>query len=163
MLFSLGSDFVGRVKSLAPARHLLPVLIYLAITVVAAPNCSSGAQSCGQQVLAQLPPCEGLKSTAAFRFSWPNYERRMRELQGGEIYYYRCRILPGEAAKFIRARMKNPPYNLGEINWVHRGSGVLGIYYNYATKQWIYLWVVPDQGSGARIVLAKARGKRFSC
>ena len=112
----------------------------------------------------QLPACNGLRSVAPFSFGWPNYKRRMRELSGGEIRYFLCPSRPSAVAATMREQMKRPPFNLGEVNWVVRKAGTLGIYYNYVTKQWSYLWIIPDPaGNGSRIIAARMNSKGFSC
>jgi hypothetical protein len=124
-----------------------------------------GVATCSaSDLLTQLPHCNGLRRVPEFRFEWQNYEKRMKQLKGSEFLYFTCQQLPATASDFYRSKLNKPPYNLGEVNWVARREGTLGIYYDYATKTWTYLWVVPSAvANESRVVVARSRGEAFHC
>jgi len=127
----------------------------------------AGQLLANDNLLKLIPQCDNMKPMRdPIAIGWTNFAKRVRQLERAEWGYFVCPQAAGTVAEFYRARLNRPPYNLGETNWVtRRYEGTLGIYYNYATRQWLYLWVVPKPGDerSAYVVVAKSTGMAFHC
>jgi hypothetical protein len=87
----------------------------------------------------------------------------MKQLRGAEFEYFSCRQSPALVSGFYREQLKKPPYSLSEVNWVVRSEGTLGVYYNYISRKWTYLWVIKGlDGRGSRVVMARS-GLDLNC
>ncbi len=111
-----------------------------------------------------LPKCQGVKILDnPVKFSWPNIDQRLRELEGSYWGYYACPLAPATASALYREQMPRPPYNKTETNWVSRPEGTLGVYYSEGANMWIYMWIVPQANNPQEsyLIVAMANGKVF--
>jgi hypothetical protein len=129
----------------------------------AAPTATIKIQS--DALLAQIPRCDGIRVVhQVITFAWPNIEKRIKQLKGADWGYYACPQSPAQVGKFYRERLPKPPYNQGETNWLVRREGTVGVYYSYATQQWLYVWIVPQPGTQATyVVVAQSSGEYVQC
>lgn len=136
---------------LAPLENLLP----------------AGQIMANDNILATIPRCDNLKvMREPAPFTWTNFSKRARELSKAEWGYFTCPQPAASVSDFYRARMNKPPYNQGETNWiVRRNEGTLGVYYSYASGQWLYLWIVPKPGDAkaSYVVVARSTGVAINC
>ncbi len=122
----------------------------------------------GEWLLQLMPSCNGIRTLPQPAvFSWPNLDRRRRQLTGSNWGYFTCMQTPDAAARFYRERLTKAPYQMKEISWVARREGTLGIFHNPYSYTWIYLWVVPQPGSPQNAMLVVAQnfgsGVAFVC
>jgi hypothetical protein len=108
----------------------------------------------GDYVPSDIPRCEGAKSLGhALDFQWAGVDA----IGGGSWYYYHCDASPDDLAAVFRPKMTAAPYEWGEINWVVRPEGTLGVYFNTVQQIWGYLWFLPSDtpATGSYLVFAE--------
>jgi hypothetical protein len=126
----------------------------------------SGQILANNTILALIPRCDNLKPLREpVAFPWTNFSKRVKELSKAEWGYFSCPQSAPTVSSFYRGRMTKPPYVQGETNWIVRREGTLGVYYSYATGEWLYLWVVPKPGEAnmSLVVVAKSGGMLVNC
>ena len=78
----------------------------------------------GEWLLQLMPSCNGIRTLPQPAvFSWPNLDRRRRQLTGSNWGYFTCMQTPDAAARFYRERLTKAPYQMKEISWVARREG----------------------------------------
>ncbi|MGD0751544.1 MAG: hypothetical protein ABSA23_09055 [Anaerolineales bacterium] len=153
MIYFLGIILVSCAKAIesTPSSEIIPTTTKLGPTSVPTPF------SMGTYLLTRLPSCDGIQILEKpIVFDWPNIQERLQELSGAFWGYYSCNGPQAQVAAFYRAKMPKPPYNMNETNWVVRVEGTVGVYYNDASKTWIYLWVVaqPNNPQKSYVIVA---------
>ncbi len=114
-------------------------------------------QPTGPYVPPNIPRCEGVKALEhALDFQWAGVDA----IGEGDWYYYHCDLTPGDLADYSRPKMTAAPYDWGEINWVIRPEGTLGVYFHTVRQSWTYLWFLPTDLSsgGSYLVVAEVGG-----
>jgi hypothetical protein len=127
---------------------------------------ASGQILANDTILTLIPRCDNLKPLREpVEFPWRNFSKRVKELSKAEWGYFTCPQPAPTVSSFYRRRMPQPPYVQGETNWIVRPEGTLGVYYSYATGEWLYLWVVPKPGDAkmSYVVVAKSTGTLVNC
>ncbi len=108
----------------------------------------------GDYVPSDIPRCEGVKMLdQALQFNWAGVDA----VGEGSWYYYHCNLKFDALADFYRPQMTKAPYEWGEINWVVRDEGTLGVYFHTVRQTWVYLWFLsktPPEG-GSYLVVAE--------
>ena len=123
-----------------------------------APAPAASGDTTGADLLKNLPKCAGIEIlTEPVVFDWPNIQERLQELEAALWGYYRCDGAQAQVAGFYRAQMPKPPTNMGEMNWVTREEGDVGVYYSGSSLTWIYLWVVaaPEMPQKSYVIMAE--------
>lgn len=150
----------------------LPVIACLALllTVVACVNAptptpipptptptpapTATAEPVDDYVPSDIPRCDGVKALdKALDFEWAGVDA----VGEGDWYYYHCTQKADDLSATLRPLMTKAPYKWGEINWVIRPEGTLGVYFHTVRQTWAYLWFLPDTSSagGAYLVVAE--------
>jgi hypothetical protein len=118
------------------------------------PAPTATSEPVGDYVPSDVPRCQGVKMLdRALKFEWVGVDA----VGDGAWYYYHCDQKPGDLATLYRPVMIKAPYEWGEINWVERPEGTLGVYFNTVRQNWLYLWFLSDTTSagGSYLVVAE--------
>jgi hypothetical protein len=141
--------------STPPTPTLLPKSI---------PSATSTPMTDAEYVLSQIPHCESIKMLdQPIKFSWPNVDQRIKDLQGSAWGYFSCAQAPSAVSAFYREQILKPPYNRQETNWIDRSEGTLGIYFQTGSQNWLYMWVVPQSNDKqkAYVIVAVTSSEAF--
>ncbi len=110
--------------------------------------------SVGDYIPPDVPRCQGLKMLDhALDFEWAGVDAAGE----GNWFYYHCDQQFEDLSNVYRPKMTAVPYEWGEINWVVRPEGTLGVYFNTVGQNWLYLWFLPNpsSGGGSYLIVAK--------
>ncbi len=137
---------------------VLAALLHWGLAAVACQGQPSSESAGVENLISDIPRCEGMEQVQALEFDWPDIENVREKLADYYWGYYRCDVTQPELSLYYRTNMSQPPFLWREVNHAERKDGMVVLFYHPVKVTWNYLWMLPGPDARSSYLVVSRSG-----